>query len=1101
MPQKDSHNYRAEAQKRWEQLQQAQEWPVDDPKALQALLKEAQISQLALLLENEALKNTQRPLPGPAEGVLTRLHWTEEQQRLHEVERLAQVGHWEYDVAQQKEHWSDELYYIFGYQPGAVAPSRAALLATVHPEDYAQAEAVHEQLLQGQPLYQLNYRLRPRGEHQPYLNERCTVEWDEDGRPKRLIGIVQDITTQKAQELTLKRSFKEIEDLQHALNQSSMVVVVDRAHCIRSANDLFCKTTQYRQEELIGAPFDTTDPNYHSRWFLQLMWETVEQGKVWKGELKNRTKGGAVYWTETAIIPFMDDLGLPEQYIILQHDISVKKALEEELDRSNEAEFTKLYHQQQQYLAEIEERSAEWDRFFKLSTEMISVIAVDGTIIRTNPAFVKALGFKPHELIGHHVSEFIHEADLTATTKMMERLKDGVDIMGYENRWKNYHGEYRWMSWRAVMDQETQLTYSISRDITEQKISQQKIQDLTHTLNQTTIVLVLDDEERILSVNDKFCETSGYARSEVLDQPYAALQSAHHKTQFWLALRGTIRAGKIWQGEIRERTKTGEHYWTHTSIVPFINDRGEPSQYIVTQSDITDRKNLEEKLREAKKEADKNAKIKEDFLANMSHEIRTPMNGVLGFSRLLLQTEMDGQQHEYAQSIYSSAENLLVIVNDILDVSKIESGTFQLHEIPFNLKKRIEEGLSILNVSVQKKNLAFTIDIDPDIPTVVLGVPDRLSQILINLVGNATKFTKEGQVQLSVRLKNNWLVFEVKDTGIGIPADKVDTIFDSFTQAENYTTREYSGTGLGLSISRKLVNVMGGQIGVQSVLGEGSTFYFTLPFKQLPQSKKNAAGDAQLDDLGAANKVPLVLVVEDNTVNQELTQIYLNLLECDYHTAYNGAEALEKVQNHTYDLILMDIQMPKMDGIAATTAIRSMDYQMPIVAMSAHALEREREKCFEIGMNDYITKPFKVEVLQEVLEQHLTLPTKKAHAATPRVQHLDAKRALAESSLLQQADPHVSRELLQLFKQELEGLAVEMEQALAEEDTKTIQRLMHKIKSNFQLLNLPQFYAWSDEMEHLAGEQASMATIKVVYQQFEAALPALLEQIAWEIRA
>jgi PAS domain S-box-containing protein len=648
----------------------------------------------------------------------------------------------------------------------------------------------------------------------------------------------------------------------------------------------------------------------------------------------------------------------------------------------------------------------------------------------------------------------------------------------------------------------------VLRNVTEQQeqakqlhVANQAVYDLEYALNQTTLVLVLNSREEIVSVNRKFCKISGFQEQEVIGKSYGSLSHKQLDKELWKEIQTEIHQGNVWQGELQEYTKAQAVYWTQTSIVPFLDDNGTPIQYIVTQIDITNRKHLEKKLREAKKEADKNAKIKEDFLANMSHEIRTPMNGVLGFSRLLLQTKMNDLQHEYAQSIYSSAENLLVIVNDILDVSKIESGTFQLKETPFNLKKRIEEGLSILKVSVQKKNLTFNIHVDPNIPEMILGVPDRLSQVLINLVGNAIKFTKKGTIVLEVSLESGYLLFKVIDTGIGIPEDKLDTIFESFTQAENYTTREYGGTGLGLSISKKLVNVMGGQIGVTSKLGQGSTFFFSLPFKPLEQTTEPYTTIQNQIAVPKAD-VPLVLVVEDNKVNQELVLIYLNLLACECHVAENGIEALASVQRHQYDLILMDVQMPKMDGMAATSAIRKINSKVPIVAMSAHALEREKKRCFEIGMNDYIAKPFKVEALQEIMAKYIKLPSQKEQSGVPRIQHLahNAVEKKEEPILLSNyTNIKISKELLLLFKEELLKLVDNMQEAFRAKDVRRIQRQMHRIKPNFELFDLANFYQWSDTIDNLALNNASIEAIQVVYDKFEQALPSLIQRINREV--
>lgn len=1029
--------------------------------------------------------------------------------RLKDIERIAHFGHWELDWATKVEYWSDELYNILGYDAQTTAPNRIALHECIDVKYIDQVKTAYDKLWQHQQGFNQCYSLKTaEGQALKYIEEDCKGEFDDNGRLLRVIGIVRDVSERQEQDQQIDDSNQAVSDLEYALNQSTMVLVLDEHKKIISANENFYRHTEYQLEDLLGRDFDMTDPNYHSKWFLKLIWETTETGEVWKGELNSKRKDGEFYWADTAVVPFLDEEQNVNKYIVLQYDITSRKKMEGELERNNEEEFAKLYQQQKRYISEIEKRSIEWDRFFKLSTEMISVVDAEGIMKRINPTFAKALGYRPKELLGQSVFNFIHPDDLEESKKVNKSIQDNTYVMNFVNRWRNAQGEYRWMSWRAVMDMETQISYCVSRDITEKRLANQKVKDFTHTLNQTTLVLVLNKQEEIISVNTKFCETSGFQEEEVIGKKYSDFGGKQEDNNFWAEVHATIRRGKIWQGELQEHNKENKVYWTYTSIVPFMDDKGELTQYIVTQSDITSRKQLEDELREAKKEADKNTKIKEDFLANMSHEIRTPMNGVLGFSRLLLQTQTTDLQHKYAQSIYSSAENLLVIVNDILDVSKIESGTFQLREIPFNLKKRIEEGLSILSVSVQKKNLSFNIEIDPKIPEVILGVPDRLSQVLINLVGNAIKFTKRGYITLSVTLQEDKLLFKVTDTGIGIAENKLEIIFDSFTQAENYTTREYGGTGLGLSISKKLVTVMGGTIGVESILGEGATFFFTLPYKKIEtyvqEDPNNEIKTPRAD-------VPLVLVVEDNKVNQELVLIYLNLLECNVHVAENGVEALERVDKYQYDLILMDIQMPKMDGMAATSAIRKKNTKVPIIAMSAHALEREKKRCFEIGMNNYISKPFKVEVLQEVMTKYIKLPTQKEQSAVPRIQYL-GNTAVAQQRpkrdsqrqppifLSNYTNLKISTELLLLFRDELLKLINNMQEAFRTGNIQRIQRQMHRIKPNFELFDLTDFYDWSDTIDQLATEKAPIVQIKEVYNELERALPRLIERINQEVQ-
>lgn len=1028
------------------------------------------------------------------------------EKRLTEAQGIANIGYWELNHITGEEVWSEQLYRIFETSPDVLTPSEDNFLNQLHVDDRDRAHASYMELVKTQKPYHITYRLLLPNGKLKYVNERCRAEFDENGRPWRSIGTIQDITEQKIGEDNLRKSLKKVQDLKYALDQSAMVLTINKDAKIIAANANFCSTSQYTEGELIGCDFQMTDSNYHSKWFLQNLWDTVERGDVWKGELKNKTKDNTYYWVDTAVIPFLDEQGLIFQYVVIQRDITEKKRLEEELEQSNEAEFAKLYQQQQLHIAEIEERSAELDRFFNLSIDMICVLTPDGYIKRLNPAFSNGLGYTKEELYSVPLLDLIHPDDLKNTRKHFIRLVEGDDIRNFENRCRTKGKEYRWMSWRIVLDKEKRLIYSIARDITEEKNATKRIEDLTYTLNQTAIVMIVNRDEKIISVNDKFCEVSGYDRAEVIGQHHEILDSFHHSDVFWENLMTTIESGKIWQGEIKERAKDGSFYWTHTSSVPFLSANGEITQYIVIQTDITDRKQLEKDLRQAKEEAIKNAKIKEDFLANMSHEIRTPMSGVLGFSRLLLQTSMDSTQRNYAQSIYGSAENLLVVVNDILDVSKIESGKFQLDEVEFDLRKRIEDSLNILRVDIYKKKLELVLDIDPFIPRRILGVPDRLCQILINLVGNAVKFTKYGAIHLSVMKIDDVLFFEVMDTGIGIASDKLDAIFETFTQAESYTTREYGGTGLGLSISKKLVSLMGGEIGVKSKLGKGSSFYFSLPFKNASSSSSEDQNEETetlvLPELGQTLRI---LVVEDNLVNQELALIYLNMLHCNADLANNGEEAVLKLSEQSYDLILMDIQMPKMDGIAATLEIRKTDSITPIIAMSAHALSKEKEKCFNIGMNDYIAKPFKVEALRAMIIKHTQGKSLNSEAKTLPSVELPIRNEnpyqIHFGHLLTVTDGNkdLAQELLLLFKEELSKFYTNMNLAFESDDRPIIRKHLHKIKPNLELLHFDDMYQTCDLISELLDTDTSMQALENKYQAIKDVIPDLMKAIEDEL--
>ncbi len=493
---------------------------------------------------------------------------------------------------------------------------------------------------------------------------------------------------------------------------------------------------------------------------------------------------------------------------------------------------------------------------------------------------------------------------------------------------------------------------------------------------------VIKDKNLILRrCNSAYEKMFGVRREDVLNLPMSG-----HRSQFaeevlsiergLLARPGTHRVER----SIRVQGRPDVHCVIEKST--YFNNDGEVEGIITTFTDITELKQTENHLREAKIAAEQAMHVRSQFLANMSHEIRTPMNGVLGMADVLAGTPLSADQREYLDTIRNSGQSLLKIVNDILDFSKIEAGKVDLEQIDFDLRSRIDSVMQLFAASAREKRLEMESAYADDVPLRVIGDPVRISQILSNLVANAIKFTEAGRVSLYVSVHARagddlMLRFDVRDTGIGISADAVERIFDPFSQEDASTTRRFGGTGLGLTISRQLAGLMGGELSVASTQGSGSVFSFTAKLKaggETTDREPADSPDAQIASARHAGPATLqVLLAEDNTINQIVASAILKKLACSVTLAKNGQEAVDATRTGHFDLILMDCHMPVMDGFAATAAIRELENQgQPrhvIVAQTANAMEGDRETCLAAGMDDYLSKPVSSEAIAGVLKR------------------------------------------------------------------------------------------------------------------------------------
>lgn len=508
-------------------------------------------------------------------------------------------------------------------------------------------------------------------------------------------------------------------------------------------------------------------------------------------------------------------------------------------------------------------------------------------------------------------------------------------------------------------------------------------------------------------------------------------------------------------------SKEGTVKYINEYIKCLIDEHNQPFKILGTIQDISDQKRIEKELILAKNLAEQSVRVKEQFLTNMSHEIRTPMNGIIGFARILEGTNLDSDQEQSVKAIKRAGKNLMVIINDILDFSKIEADKMVFEEVEFSLSKTIKTVIELLSTIAVEKKVKLLFEIDPEINDFLVGDPTRLSQILINLVGNALKFTEKGYVELIVSQEEesgpaNLINFRVIDTGIGIPENKIDSIFESFNQASNETTRKFGGTGLGLTITRKLIELLGGTITLKSEVEKGSEFSFSIHYKKakklitdaIPEKKQLSA-----DFLKDIN----ILLVEDNELNQLLAIKIFERWDKEITVADNGKAAIEKIEKNDYDVILMDIQMPEMDGNELTKYIRrhmGSKANVPIIALTAHATSMEEKRCLENGMNDYISKPFHFSVLLEKLYKNLMNTDKNGAVIAPEKSVSENLINFSYLNEFADGDSVFIQKMVSLF---FTNAPVALELILQSNETDNISVLkaeLHKLKSSISLLGI-----------------------------------------------
>lgn len=641
-----------------------------------------------------------------------------------------------------------------------------------------------------------------------------------------------------------------------------------------------------------------------------------------------------------------------------------------------------------QNLKKKEQQLNDFLYFYNKTKDLICTADPSGYFKSVNPAFIKTLGYSKAELTSNSFLKYIHPDDIAKTNRELDKLEKGKSSLSFENRYLTKKGKYITLQWKSYVDPLSGLIHAIARDITDIKESEEKLIFSENSLNNAQKLAKIGNWEfnlitRELTWSNELYNIYEIPKSSKTD-PYTGYLNRFLKEDLQILknkIKNLIKTKTPYEIEHRIILPSNRVKWIYATGIPVEDNYGNVIIVRGIAQDITIKKQIDESL-QAKERAEIANKSKSDFLANMSHEIRTPLNGIIGFAELLTKTNLDPAQTNFANTINECALNLMDIVNDVLDFSKIESGKLELNIAKTDLYEIAHQVVDLFKYQASNKNISLNLIIDINTPQFILADSGRLKQILVNLLSNAIKFTSFGKVNLEIKVLNHvhskvQVQFLVKDTGIGIKECSQEKIFESFVQEDHSTTRKYGGTGLGLPISNQLLGLMHSKLELISKNGDGSTFFFDITFQKLETTLVTTPIPSVVnDDSDHSNGFEMeqevsILIVEDNKINMLLakTLIMKIIPNCIILEAFDGQQAIRKFKKEKVDLILMDIQMPLKNGYEAAAEIRKLkaSNKLPIIALTAGILDGEKEKCIKAGMNDYVSKPIIKNDLEQVL--------------------------------------------------------------------------------------------------------------------------------------
>jgi len=870
------------------------------------------------------------------------------------------------------------------------------------------------------------------------------------------------------------------------------VVISDNEGRIEWMNKSFENITGYTIDEIKGKkPGSILQGKETNKETVDYLRNKVHAGEPFICEILNYHKSGKPYWLRIQGQALKDSEGKVIKYFAIEEDITKEKETQQKLK-----EFESRFRLALEKLGDN-----VWEHDYKTGKTFFS-----------NP-FSHFLGYDFNESNENDKQwwESVYREDLNLLVENNKKiLNQEIDHYALEYRMFHRDGTIKWVLDRGVViekdtDNKPLKIIGTHTDITNQKtaelalkIKEEKYRNIIANINLG--LLEVDTDEYIQYANQRFCTMSGYKLDELIGRKASELFVNEEEREL-IESKNKLRKQNISDAyEIPAITKSGENKWWLISGAPNYNDRGELIGSTGIHLDITEQKKLELDLTEAKNNAETSSRFKELFLANMSHEIRTPLNAIIGMIREISRESLSPKQNLYIKNAVMASQHLLAIVNDILDISKIESGQMILEMRPFSLLDVINETISILFPSAKEKMLQLSSEISPMIAPAYFGDSNRIRQILLNVINNSIKYTEKGKISVECdvigTLKNSHhLQIKVTDTGIGMEASFVKNIFDKFTQGDISTARKYGGTGLGMAITNELIQMMHGTIRVSSKKNVGTIIEIYIDLEIASENEIEAKTSPEsFDSLKDKN----ILLVEDNDLNRMVAQDLLSFYGIKVFETINGVQAIEKLKESAYDLILMDLQMPEMGGIEATEIIRKvMRLNTPIIALTANAFKAELDRCVAAGMNDYITKPYEENVLMEAILKCLP-STDTAPVIADELLNKPKLYNLDHVFQFRRGNTDFVGKLIAGFVEQTPAAVEQIKEAWKAGDLNTVQSVAHKIKSNIDMFGIVDLKQEIRSIESLAKENLATPELENLIKRLDDIIKSVVEEIVKE---